>query len=267
VSPFRRAAAFALIAFLLAIPTPASGQVIDNPEPTTTPTVTVPEVPAVQVTVDTAPGGISSTVSLILLLGLGSILPGLMMLMTSFTRFVVVLSLTRNAVGVQSIPPTPVLIGLALFLTFFVMKPVITEVYEEGLSPLLEGEIGVQDAYQRSYEPLRRFMLAQTREDDLRLFIDLSDSTQPQSREEIGASVLVPAFIVSELRTAFLIGFIIYVPFLVIDLVVSTVLMSLGMVMLPPSFISLPLKLLLFVLVDGWVLVIGSVVSSVQQVT
>jgi flagellar biosynthetic protein FliP len=255
-----------------------TGPAIDSPAPVgivgvdtapiAVPEVTdVPEVPAIQVTVDSAPGGISSTISLILLLTLGSLLPGLLMMMTSFTRFTVVLSLTRNAIGIPSIPPTPVLLGLSLFLTFFVMKPVVTEVYDQGVAPLLEGKIGVQEAYEKSYEPLRGFMLVQTREEDLRLFLDISDSSQPESREEISASVLVPAFMISELRAGFLIGFIIYVPFLVIDLVVSTILMSLGMVMLPPTFISLPLKLLLFVLVDGWVLVIGSVVASVQRVT
>jgi flagellar biosynthetic protein FliP len=266
---------------VMAIPYPAlaqTGPAIDVPAPIgvvgvdAAPIVVpdvpeVPGVPAIQVTVDNAPGGISSTISLILLLTLGSLLPGMLMMMTSFTRFTVVLSLTRNAIGIPSIPPTPVLLGLSLFLTFFVMKPVVTEVYDQGVSPLLEGTIGVEEAYQKSYQPLRGFMLAQTREEDLRLFLDISDSAQPESREEIGASVLVPAFMISELRAGFLIGFIIYVPFLVIDLVVSTILMSLGMVMLPPTFISLPLKLLLFVLVDGWVLVIGSVVASVQRVT
>ena len=216
------------------------------------------------VTIDGAEGGLSSTVTLILLLTLGSLLPGLLLLATSFTRFIVVLGLTRNAIGIQTAPPTPVLIGIALFLTLFVMKPVLSEVYDEALQPLMDQEIELTEAYDRAYDPLRGFMLSQTRDDDLRLFLDLSNEVQPESPDEIGASVLVPAFVVSELRTAFVIGFVVFVPFLAIDLIVSTVLMALGMVMLPPTFISLPLKLLLFVLVDGWVLLIGSLVSSVN---
>lgn len=249
---------------------PAAAQTIDGPvveEPAAIQVPEVPEVedvPGVSVTIDGVEGGLSSTVTLILLLTLGSLLPGLLLMATSFTRFIVVLGLTRNAIGIQTAPPTPVLIGIALFLTLFVMKPVLTEVYDEALQPLMDQEIELTEAYDKAYEPLREFMLTQTRDDDLRLFLDLSNEVQPESPEEIGASVLVPAYVVSELRTAFVIGFVVFVPFLAIDLIVSTVLMALGMVMLPPTFISLPLKLLLFVLVDGWVLLIGSLVSSVN---
>jgi flagellar biosynthetic protein FliP len=249
---------------------PAAAQTIDGPvveEPAAIQVPEVPEVedvPGVSVTIDGVEGGLSSTVTLILLLTLGSLLPGLLLMATSFTRFIVVLGLTRNAIGIQTAPPTPVLIGIALFLTLFVMKPVLTEVYDEALQPLMDQEIELTEAYDKAYDPLREFMLTQTRDDDLRLFLDLSNEVQPESPEEIGASVLVPAFVVSELRTAFVIGFVVFVPFLAIDLIVSTVLMALGMVMLPPTFISLPLKLLLFVLVDGWVLLIGSLVSSVN---
>ncbi len=249
---------------------PAAAQTIDGPIVEEPPAIVVPDVaevedvPAVSVTIDGAEGGLSSTVTLILLLTLGSLLPGLLLLATSFTRFIVVLGLTRNAIGIQTAPPTPVLIGIALFLTLFVMKPVLSEVYDEALQPLMDQEIELTEAYDRAYEPLRDFMLSQTRDDDLRLFLDMSNEAQPESPDEIGASVLVPAFVVSELRTAFVIGFVVFVPFLAIDLIVSTVLMALGMVMLPPTFISLPLKLLLFVLVDGWVLLIGSLVSSVN---
>jgi len=248
---------------------PALAQTTTTTTVVPAPVVTVPapeapaEVPAVTVTIDGSEGGISRSVSLILLLAIGSILPGLLLLTTSFTRFIVVLGLTRNALGIQSAPPTPVLIGIALFLTLFVMKPMLSQVWDDAVDPLLNGQIDVEEAYDRAYAPLQGFMLEQTREEDLRLFLDLADGPRPERPEDIGASVLVPAFIVSELRTAFIIGFIVFVPFLVIDLIVSTVLMSLGMVMLPPTFISLPLKLLLFVLVDGWVLLIGSLVSSV----
>ena len=267
-SLLKGAAVFLALVFLTLIAVPATAQTIDEPEPA--PTVVVPEVedveevPAISVTIDGVEGGLSSTVSLILLLTLGSLIPGLLLLTTSFTRFIVVLGLTRNAIGIQTAPPTPVLIGIALFLTLFVMKPVLTEVYEEALQPMMDEEISIEQAYDNAYEPLRGFMLTQTREEDLRLFLDLSNEPQPESREEIGATVLVPAFVVSELRTAFVIGFVVFVPFLAIDLIVSTVLMALGMVMLPPTFISLPLKLLLFVLVDGWVLLIGSLVQSVN---
>ena len=231
------------------------------------PTVPTPgEVPSINVTVNGVEGGLTQTVSLVLLLTIGSLLPGLLLLATSFTRFIVVLGLTRNAVGVQTAPPTPVLIGIALFMTLFVMKPVLSEVWDEAAQPMIDGEIGIDEAYDRAYAPLRTFMLAQTRDEDLRLFIDMADGPQPENAEELEASVLVPAFVVSELRTAFLIGFIVFVPFLVVDLIVSTVLMALGMVMLPPTFISLPLKLLVFVLVDGWVLLIGSLVESVNSV-
>jgi flagellar biosynthetic protein FliP len=144
------------------------------------------------------------------------------------------------------------------------MKPVLSQVWDDAGRPLLDGEIELEDAYAAAYAPLRGFMLEQTREADLRLFLDMADGPRPERPEDIGASVLVPAYLVSELRTAFLIGFVVFVPFLAIDLIVSTVLMALGMVMLPPTFISLPLKLLLFVLADGWVLLIGSLVSSVQ---
>jgi flagellar biosynthesis protein FliP len=224
----------------------------------------VPDVPSIAVQVNGVEGGLTQTVSLILLLTMGSLLPGLLLLTTSFTRFIVVLGLTRNAIGIQTAPPGPVLIGIALFLTLFVMKPVLTQVWDDAAQPLIDQEIGLDEAYDRGYGPLRDFMLSQTREEDLRLFLDMAEGEQPESPSEIGATVLVPAFIVSELRTAFLIGFMVFIPFLVIDLIVSTILMALGMVMLPPTFISLPLKLLLFILADGWVLLIGSLVSSVN---
>lgn len=226
----------------------------------------VPEIPDVSVSVTSDDGGLSRSVVIILLLTVGSVAPGMLLLMTAFTRFVVVLGLTKQAIGLQTIPPAQVLVGLAMFLTFFVMAPVLGEVNEEAVQPLLAGEIDQGEAFERGFAPLRTFMLDQTRDDDLQLFIDLAGEEQPASPEEVGASTLVPAFVISELRTAFVIGFVIFVPFLVIDLVVSAVLMSLGMMMLPPVFISMPLKLLLFVLVDGWSLVVGSLVTSVNGV-
>ena len=260
-----------LLAVLAAIilASPAHAQVVDLPE-IEVPTVDlpapvdVPEAPSVSVQVNGVEGGLTQTVSLIVLMTMGSLLPGLLLLATSFTRFIVVLGLTRNAIGVQTAPPTPVLIGIALFLTLFVMKPVLTQVWDDAAAPLIDGQINMEEAYDRGYAPLRDFMLAQTREEDLRLFLDMAEGEQPENPQEIGATVLIPAYIVSELRTAFVIGFVVFIPFLVIDLIVATILMALGMVMLPPTFISLPLKLLLFVLADGWVLLIGSLVQSVQ---
>jgi flagellar biosynthetic protein FliP len=234
---------------------------------TTAPLISVPEpepVPDISISVDSESGALSNTVLIIIMLTIGAVAPGIMLLMTSFTRFIVVLGLTRNAIGVQTIPPSQVLIGLAMFLTIFAMGPVFSAINEDALQPLLQGEIGQAEAMEAGYEPLREFMLAQTRPEDLRLFMDLAEQPKPETDAEISATTLIPAFVISELRTAFVIGFMIFVPFLVIDLIVAAVLMSMGMVMLPPVFISLPLKLLLFVLVDGWALLIGSVVESVQ---
>lgn len=237
--------------------------------PVSVPEVTapaVPDVPSIGIQIDAGEEGLSKTVTVVILMTLGSVLPLLLVMMTSFTRFIVVFGLTRNAIGLQTVPPTPVLIGLALILTMFVMNPVMKQVNDDAVQPLLHGEMQAQDAMEAGFAPLREFMLAQTDEADLRLFIDLSNADRPTSPEEVPASTLIPAFVISELRTAFIIGFAIFLPFLVVDLIVSTVLMSLGMVMLPPVFISLPLKLLLFVLVDGWVLIVGSVVASVNGI-
>jgi flagellar biosynthesis protein FliP len=222
----------------------------------------VPDTPELQVRLE-GDEGLSQSVALFLLLTVGAILPGLLLVMTSFTRYVVVLGITKNAIGLQTIPPSQVLIGLALFLTIFTMSPTLEEVYNDAVVPLLEGEITQEEAMEQGFDPFRRFMLAHADMDDLEMFAGMSGQPAPATPEETSASVLVPAFVVSELRQAFLIGFVIFVPFLVIDLVVSAILMSMGMVMLPPVFISLPLKLLLFVLVDGWSLIISSTVGSV----
>lgn len=225
--------------------------------------VEVPGVPDISLTVEDQGDSLSQSVVLILIMTMGSVLPALMVLMTSFTRFIIVFSITRNAIGLQTIPPATVLIGLALFLTLFVMRPVLTTVNEDAIQPMLNGELSAEEAFDAAYAPLRTFMLQQTRDADLRLFIDMADGPQPETSDDIPASTLVPAFVVSEIRTAFVIGFLIFIPFLIIDLIVAAVTMSLGMVMLPPIFISLPLKLLVFILVDGWVLIIGSLVASV----
>ncbi len=215
------------------------------------------------VTLDDASGELSSTVTTLLLMTAAAIAPLLLLLMTTFTRFVVVLGLARTGLGLQTVPPAQVLVGLALFLTFFSMAPTASALNEAAIRPMMDGEIGALEAAQRGYEPMQEFMLAQTDERDLAMFVELSGNPQPGSPSDIGPSTLVPAFVISELRTAFTIGFVVFVPFLIIDLVTAAVLMSMGMVMLPPVFVSLPLKLLLFVLVDGWALLSRSLVSSV----
>ncbi|MFW2340761.1 MAG: flagellar type III secretion system pore protein FliP [Acidimicrobiia bacterium] len=265
---------FLAAAFLFAGSGIASAQESIDPLPIGTSAVENPfniqvEVPEpaepaqIGITIDSEDGSLSRSVVVIILLTIGSLAPTLVVLTTSFTRFIIVLGLTRNALGLQTVPPAPVLIGLSMFLTMFVMGPVFSEVNEQAIQPFLEGELTTEEAMDIGYGPIRDFMLSQTDEDDLRLFMDMANGEQPATPEELSASTLIPAFIVSELRTAFIIGFVVFVPFLMVDLIVATVLMSLGMVMLPPVFISLPLKLLMFVLVDGWVLIIGSLVSSV----
>ncbi len=242
-----------------------------RPEP---PSVEPPRVEAVPPSPSPGPAGVgirirsddpalSRTVLIILLLTVGSVAPAILLLMTSFTRYVVVLALARNGLGLQGVPPNQVLIGLALFMTFFTMGPVFSQVNERALQPALAGEIGTEVALDRGFAPLRAFMLEHTDPEDLRMFLDASGARAGGPRD-VPARTLVPAFVISELRRAFTIGFLVFLPFLVIDLVVSSVLMSLGMVMVPPVVISLPLKLLLFVLVDGWGLIVGSLMSSMR---
>ncbi len=227
---------------------------------------TDPDPDGVSVSITSDDEGLSRSVLIVLLLTIGSVAPAILLLTTSFTRFAVVLGLTRSAIGTQQVPPTQVLVGLSLFLTFFVMAPVVTQINEDAVQPVLAGELDPGEAISAGYEPLRDFMLAQIDEQDLALFLRLSESDQPEDVDDLPASVVIPSFVLGELRAAFTIGFIIYIPFLVIDLVVASVLMSMGMVMLPPVFISLPMKLLLFVMVDGWGLIVGSLVSSVNGV-
>jgi flagellar biosynthetic protein FliP len=170
--------------------------------------------------------------------------------------------LTRNALGLQSIPPNQVVVGLAMFLSFFVMAPVFSQINEVAIQPLLDGKIDYSQAFERGQQPLRVFMLEQTRKSELNMFIDASGEEKPESRGEIPMTTLIPAFVLSELKTAFIIGFVVFIPFLIIDLVVSSTLMSMGMFMLPPVLVSLPFKLLLFVMVDGWSLVVSSLITS-----
>jgi flagellar biosynthetic protein FliP len=204
----------------------------------------------------------SSSVVIILAVTALSVAPALLLLTTSFTKIFVVLSLTRNALGLQSTPPTQVLAGLALFLTLFVMSPVLTQVNNDGVQPYLKGQMTQSQAFDAGVKPLRSFMVKHTRSEELALITKAAQQPRPKNAATVPLSTLVPAFVLSELRSAFVIGFVVFVPFLVIDLVVAAVLMSMGMMMLPPVTISLPFKILLFVLVDGWGLIVQSLVAS-----
>jgi flagellar biosynthetic protein FliP len=208
------------------------------------------------------PKQVSSGVQLLLLITILSLAPSLLIMTTSFTRIVIVLSLLRNAIGTPQIPPNQVLVGLALILTFFVMTPVYTEMNQQAIKPYLAGEIDQTTAFNKAMQPLREFMFKQTRDKDLELFLEMNHQDRPNTLEDIPTVVLLPAFVLSELRTAFVMGFAIYIPFLIIDLVISSVLLSMGMMMLPPSLISLPFKILLFIMVDGWYLIIRSLSLS-----
>jgi len=199
---------------------------------------------------------------LLLLLTVLSLAPGFLILMTSFTRIVIVLSFVRSALSTQMIPPNQVLIGLALFLTLFVMAPVFDDIYQNAWLPYQAGELTQQEAFEKAVVPLKQFMAAHTREKDLLLFLDYTGAPRPASIEDISLTTLIPAFAISELKTAFQIGFMLYIPFLVIDMVVASVLMAMGMMMLPPVMISLPFKIMLFVLVDGWYLIVESLLVS-----
>ena len=204
----------------------------------------------------------SNALQILLLIGGVSILPAILFTVTGFTRILIVLGFIRQALGMQNTPPNQVLVGIALFLTLFVMAPTISAIKKDAYEPLVHHQITTAAALQRGQEPLRQFMFKQTRTQDLSLFINLAKIKTPQTRAQVPTYVLIPAFIMSELKTAFQIGFLIFLPFLLIDLIVSSTLMSMGMVMLPPSFISLPFKILLFVLVDGWDLITHSLVMS-----
>lgn len=211
------------------------------------------------------PGGSQTytlSVQTLLTLTALSFLPAALLMMTSFTRIIIVLSLLRQAIGTQGSPPNQVLVGLALFLTFFIMSPVLDKIYVDAYQPLSENRITFEQAIQRGATPLRKFMLKQTRESDIGLFARLAGVKKLESPDDIPMRVLIPAFVASELKTAFQIGFVIYIPFLVIDMVVASVLMSMGMMMMSPVMVALPFKLMLFVLVDGWHLLLGSLVQS-----
>jgi len=207
-------------------------------------------------------GEVSILIQILILLTVLSLAPAILIMMTSFTRLVIVFSFLRSALGTQQMPPNQILIGLSLFLTFFIMTPVWSTVHEKALVPYQEKKISQGQAIDEALKPVRQFMFKQTREKDLALFVNMAKISKPKNKEEIPTTVLLPAYMISELKTAFQIGCLLYIPFLIIDMVVSSILLSMGMMMLPPVMISLPFKALLFVLVDGWNLIVGSLVKS-----
>ncbi len=223
-------------------------------------------LPAVNFNLDDAKGPqqISGVLQIIFLMTVLSLAPAVLVLMTSFTRFAIVFSFLRYALGTQQSPPNQVIIGLALFLTFFIMQPVWQRIHQEAIVPYEQHEISGEQLINRGIAPLKEFMLKHTKKQDLALFVSMSQKEKPQNAESLSISTVIPAFVISELKTAFQIGFMLYIPFIILDMVVASILLSMGMMMLPPVMISLPFKLMLFILVDGWNLLIGSLVKSFQ---
>lgn len=220
------------------------------------------DTPDFSLTFNNGEGGLSSQLKILIFLTVISLAPAILIMMTSFTRIIIVLHFTRAALNTQTAPPNQVLVGLALFLTLFIMGPIFTEINETAIKPLDAGEITQEQALEMGVQPLREFMFEQTQTKDIRLFLEISGVTEVETQEDIPLTVLIPSFIISELRSAFIMGFLIYIPFIIIDMVVASTLMSMGMMMLPPTTISMPFKILLFVLADGWSLIIGNLVKT-----
>jgi flagellar biosynthesis protein FliP len=221
-------------------------------------------LPSLRIGLDQAesPQQVSTLIEILLIFTVLSMAPAILLMMTCFTRLIVAFSFLKHAMGTQQTPPSQILIGLSLFLTIFIMTPVFSQMHQQAITPYLNEEIDIQQAFSEGVQPLRQFMFKQTRERDLALFLSMAKIKKPANKEEVPTSVLIPAFMISELKTAFQIGFVLFLPFLIIDMVVASVLLSMGMMMLPPIMVSLPFKLLLFVLVDGWHLIVGSLVKS-----
>lgn len=237
----------------------------NNPIADTTINTDQPENFEININSNVGDTSLSASLQMLLVLTVLSLAPSILVMVTSFTRIIIVLHFVRSALGTQTTPPNQVLIGLALFLTFFIMSPVLTQVNEDALQPYTQGTITQEEAINKGLKPIRTFMLKQTNRKDLKLFLDISNQGSDvtiDSEDDIKTAVIIPSFILSELRTAFIIGFLIYLPFIVIDMVVASTLMSMGMMMLPPTTISMPFKILLFILADGWNLVIGQVVKT-----
>jgi flagellar biosynthesis protein FliP len=261
----RPAILLGILLCLLMAASPALAQ-IGPPQGPAVPTAPAPPTSPVSITIGglslTQPQTISSSMQLVLVLTILSLAPSILMMVTCFVRIAIVLGFVRRAIGATEVPPTQVLIALSIFLTFFVMAPTFTKMNNESFQPYIAGKITPMQAYETGVGPLREFMFSHCRKTDLALFVQLAKMDRPRTKEDVPTHVLIPAYLISELKTAFIIGFIIYIPFLIIDMVVSSILLSMGMMMLPPVTISLPFKILLFVLVDGWNLVIGSLIKS-----
>jgi len=225
--------------------------------------VTMP-FPKINIDVGTSQSGkdVSVTLQILLMMTVLSLAPSIVIMTTSFLRIIIVFNFLKTALGTPQMPPSQLLAGVALFITFFIMAPTWNKVNDEAIKPLMDNKISVQDAYDKGIEPIRQFMLKQTREEDLELFIGLSNQVRPKTRNDVPTLVLVPAFSLSEMRAGFIMGFFLFIPFIMVDLIISSILMSMGMMMLPPMMISLPFKILLFILVDGWNLIVGSLVRS-----
>ena len=220
--------------------------------------------PKINLDVGTAQNGkdVSVTLQILLLMTVLSLAPSLIIMTTAYLRIIIVFHFLKSALGTQQMPPSQLLAGVALFITFFIMAPTWNKVNDEALKPLMDNKINVEEAYNKGIEPIRQFMFKQTRDEDLELFIGVSNKAGPANRNEVSTYILMPSFVLSELRAGFVMGFFLFIPFIMVDMIVSSILMSMGMVMMPPMMISLPFKILLFILVDGWNLIIGSLVRS-----
>ncbi len=225
-----------------------------------------PEVPTVNLSLSApdTPTQLVTSINVLVVLTLLFLAPSLVLVMTTFTRFVIVFGFLRQALGTQQVPPTQVLVMLAMILTFFVMEPIGKKAYDGGIKPYIEEKIGYEEAFKKTTLPFKNFMIRNTREKDLALFVRIRNLPNPKSVSDVPLSVVIPAFLISELKTAFEIGFLLFLPFLIIDMVVASILMSMGMMMLPPVMISLPFKLLIFILIDGWNLLIGNLITAVK---
>jgi flagellar biosynthetic protein FliP len=220
--------------------------------------------PNIGINVGTAntPEEVSSTLQILLLMTILSIAPSILIMTTSYLRLIIVFHFLKTALGTQSMPPSQLLAGIALFITFFIMAPTFSEINDNALQPLMNGEIQIEEAMDKGVQPLREFMLKNVRDEDIALFIDMANMEMPETRIELPTYILLPAFAISELRAGFIIGFFIFIPFIMVDMIIASILLSMGMMMIPPMMISLPFKILLFILIDGWSLIIGSVIRS-----
>jgi len=225
------------------------------------PTIPLPKI-GIDIGTSDKPQDVSVTLQILLLMTILSLAPSILIMTTSYLRIIIVFHFLKSALGTQTMPPSQLLAGLALFITFFVMAPTWNKVNDQALKPLMDGNIKLEEAYDKGIEPIREFMFRNVRDEDLELFIDLANLNRPTNRNELPTYIVIPAFALSELRAGFIIGFFLFIPFLIIDMIVSSILMSMGMMMLPPMLISLPFKILLFVLIDGWNLIVGSIVRS-----